>query len=137
MSGFPIALRPRAQALPKWFDLARLQEIRDRHQHLVEQGRRASEKWRGAVQEVARLKAEMSLAPQAAQLMRRPTAEILRLSIEDLTEAKIDARSLQRLGVLEERAAELQAESTAMAILVQRSAPYAQRVEAFAREHRL
>lgn len=119
------------------FDLLRLAELRDRHQRVLEDYRRASVAVQEAVKSLARLRAEAATHPTAAEILRKPAEELNKFSIEQLTELQISPLAVQQIQAAEVRLSRLIAARDAMKAPLDRSIKFNERLEAFTKAHNL
>lgn len=134
---YPVAMRPRAPQPPPWYDLQRLQELRDEFKNLREELHRAGDRVREAKQSLAQERAAMLIGPKAGKLRSLKIEAIGQLSVEDLDEVQISPQAVQRLLVQERRVAAMQRTADEAAAGVKRMAPFMEKLEAFARTRNL
>lgn len=120
-----------------FFDIERLELLRDKHRELLDQYRKAGERYRQATEETARARGSLSTDPRAQQVMRLSGRELSKVSLQQLADAQIDPRAVQRLVMLEGRAERLRADRDALEGRTARSIAFMERVEAYARKNNL
>jgi hypothetical protein len=118
-------------------DLNRLAELRDRHEQLLEEYRRAVDAVQEAVRILARLRTDGATHPAAADLLRKPSEYLRKLAVEQLTELQISPRIVQQIQAAESRIGRLTAARDLLHDDVVRSTKFATRLEAFAKEMNL
>ncbi|HJW56900.1 MAG TPA: hypothetical protein VJ577_16660 [Burkholderiaceae bacterium] len=126
---------PHAQSVA--FDLVRLEELRSRHQRLLEDYRRASAAVQEASKNLARLRTEASTHPTAAEILRKPGEQLRNFTVEQLIELQISPRTVQKILAAENRIAQLTISRDAMRADVARSTKFADQLEAFAKARNL
>jgi hypothetical protein len=114
-------------------DLDRLAELRDRHEQLLEEYRRAVDAVQEAVRILARLRTDGATHPAAADLLRKPSEYLRKLTVEQLTELQIAPRIVQQIQTAESRIGRLTAARDSLQEKVTRSTKFATRLEAFAK----
>lgn len=118
-------------------DLERLAELRDRHQRVLEEYRRACAAVQEASKNLARLRADAATHPTAADVLRKPSDELRKYTVEQLTDLQISPQIVAQLQVGEKRLARLTAARDALSERVQRSTKFSERLEAFAKARNL
>ena len=111
----------------------RLAELRDRHAQLLEEYRRAGAAVQEAVKNLARLRMEAATHPAAADMLRKPSEYLQKLTVEQLTELQISPRVVQQIQVAESRIARLTTARDLIQEDVTQSTKFNARLEAFAK----
>lgn len=132
---YPIATLQRPPT--PWYDLDRLQQLRDEFAKVRGEAHRAADSLREAQQAFAQDRANLAIGPKAEPLRSLSTADLSRLSVEQLNEVQINPLAVQRLLVSERRVSTLSAAADAANARVNRSAPFMEKLEAFARARNL
>lgn len=136
-SEYQVALRARGPKAPDWYDLQRLQELRDEYAKAQEESRRSSDRNLEGRARLAQDHAALLVGPKAANLRALSIKQLGQLSVEDLAKCQISAQSVQQLIVQESRAETLRKDTNEAAARVNRLTPFMEKLEAFAGARKL